>query len=78
MADWIPVSEALPSHCFVLICVRRRDEAEADVKLGYYSADRDEWRYQSGLRLEVWETVTHWMPRPAPPGGDRGRLPAPL
>lgn len=70
--EWVAVAERTPPEGFVLMCIWRRHYRSPDVKLGYWDEGRGHWYYPGGIRLEEWETATHWMPLPDPPAEPRG------
>lgn len=69
MGNWIKVSHRLPNPVQrVLLCVDGTFVGE-----GWLRENQKEWaRYDELLAVEeiFHRPVTHWMPMPAPPGGD--------
>lgn len=65
MAEWISVNERLPEdrRSVLVYCPYNKC-----IYTAYYEDFNDEWYYFGcGGRIEVYYTVSHWMPLPEPP-----------
>ena len=59
--EWISVKDEMPPEMEMVLCL----QADGDYTVGYlYDTEENGWNTQ------VYGTVTHWMPLPAPPEGD--------
>lgn len=73
MAEWISVKERLPEdrHSVLVYCPYNKC-----IYTAYYDDFNDEWyHFGRGGRIEVYYTMSHWMPLPEPPkegGGEDG------
>lgn len=63
--NWISVEDRLP-HDDIVVMVYVPNASEP-VWIGFYVSEDDDWFWAEGVM--IFDTVTHWMPLPAPPNG---------
>jgi hypothetical protein len=72
-SGWISVEERLPERMkpVLVLATSRREDDGFDVLIAYH--DRGEWEERSvhGDGGTVYAHVTHWMPLPEPPKGEK-------
>ena len=67
MSEWISVEDRLPEDTSIVLIAHR-----GGVSFGWFNGSY--WERGAATKHRAIKTVTHWMPMPEPPMGDKGNV----